>query len=212
MSWIDLAALTMTLWSAAKGYIYGGYKMFLHCLGLGAALAMAVYFQRPFSAYLNQEWQAETVFAEFFSKNSQLVLEAGTSQTTGVNLPPLAGQVMLRLMPEAQLLPAATGEGALALMATMLVKVLALFVFFVFIAAIITLLIRVKHFGTNWKNIPEHQRLVGVLLGALYGLMLSMVVCVALDALSMLGIFGFLHQDLTVSYLAWMVSYLLQFI
>ena len=212
MSWIDLASLTLTLWCAVKGYLFGGYRMFLHCCGLLIALVVAVFLQRPFSAYLNYEWQVEAVFVQLFARNSEYILEAGMSPVGGYPLPSLAGVVMQRLVPEAQVLPTTGGNIALTVIATMFVKILALFLFFLIIAAVITLLLRIKSFGGHNQHIPEGQRVVGVLFGAMYGMALSMVVCVALDALTLFMITGFWLDDLGVSYLAQVVAYLLQYV
>lgn len=62
MSWVDLAALTVMLWSAVKGCLLGIRQMVVQLCGLIVALLTALFLQKPFSLYLNLEWQADAFF------------------------------------------------------------------------------------------------------------------------------------------------------
>lgn len=200
MSWIDVAALTLTLWSGAKGYLHGAYHAFFQLLGLLVSLVVAVIMQKPLTAYLNGEWQAESYFVAWLTRNGELFTSTGASQ--GLELPPLAGTVMHRLVPSAQVVPV-FGQGiGLAVIGAMVIRFFALTVFFILLATVIALILRIKQHQLHQENLAEWKKMLGLLFGLCYGLGLALVLCVALDALSALPVFLFLQHDLSISYLA----------
>jgi uncharacterized membrane protein required for colicin V production len=202
MSWVDLAALTLVLWSAVKGYMSGVYQAFIHFCGLLTALAAAAILQKPLAFYLNGEWQVEAYFVEYLARNVNVLQKTSVSLQPGLDLPPLAGTVMLYLLPESTVLPVSTRETALTLFATMLVRFLAMTVFFFFLAAGLTYLLRLRQYGERHHKFQEWQKITGLLFGGAQGLLFSTVFCVLLDALSVISQLVFLQQDLSVAYLS----------
>ena len=207
MSWIDLAALTLTLWSGAKGYLHGAFHAFIHLLGLLASLGMAAILQKPLTAYLNGEWQAESHFVVWLGNNGDIFAPTGTSER--VTIPPLVGTVMYRLVDGEQVLTVSSQEPTLAIISAMVIRFFALAAFFIFLAAGITFILRIKQYHARQENMEEWKRVLGLLFGLSYGLVLSLVMCVALDAISIMEVFLFLQHDLSISFLAKVTSLVL---
>lgn len=202
MSWVDLAALTLVLWSAVKGYMSGVYQAVIHFCGLLTALAAAAMLQKPLALYLNGEWQVEAYFVEYLASNVNVLEKTSVSLQPGLDLPPLAGTVMLYLLPESTVLPVSTRETALILFAAMLVRLLAMTVFFFFLAAVLAYLLRLRQYGARHHQCKEWQKITGLLVGSALGLLFSTVFCVLLDAVSVVSQLIFIQQDLSVSYLS----------
>lgn len=212
MSWVDLAALTVMLWSAVKGYLLGIRQMVVQLCGLIGALLTALFLQKPFSLYLNLEWQADAFFVMLASRSMEELLNVGATGSSGFRLPPLAGSVMQRLVEEPETLAVFNQAAAPQLVGEATMRLFAVVFFFCFLALTISLLLKVGRQQLKSKNIPEWQRFLGLLIGLVHGLLLSLFFCVLLDALSIFTVSAFLGQDLTGSYLYLVTAYFLAFI
>ena len=82
MSWLDLAALSLVMWSATKGYLDGLHKSFVNLIGVLIALFLAVFLQKYMVVYLNQEWQMETVMVAIMDGNQLPVAASGETVST----------------------------------------------------------------------------------------------------------------------------------
>ncbi len=209
MTWIDLAALVIVFWGAVKGYIYGMYFMFLHLCGLAAALVCAIAMHRPLASFLVMEWRAESFFVGFFTKHVEHIAETGFSRQ-GLRLPALTGQVMRALVPEAETLPVLSGEAAIGTLSRIIVRFLALTVFFLFLAMVLTLLLRITSYKKESRALPEWQRFLGMAFGMLQGLTLAVLTGIALDTISLFFLTDFLKQDYSASCLYAVTSAVLQ--
>ncbi|MBS3898213.1 MAG: hypothetical protein KGZ54_07805 [Dethiobacter sp.] len=212
MSWVDLAALTVMLWHSANGYLLGGRQMVLRFCGLVAALLVALYLQKPFSLYLSLEWQAERFFGRLISRSLAELLHVGATGSFDFQLPPLAGAVMQRLAEEPETIAAFSQVAASQAVGEMMIRFLAVIVFFYFLAVAFTLILRVGRQKLKCNNITESQRFSGLIIGSLCGLLLSLLCCVLLDALSIFTASAFLGQDLSGSYLYLVTAHVLAFI
>ncbi|MDW7650893.1 MAG: CvpA family protein [Bacillota bacterium] len=212
MSWVDLAALTLTLWSAAKGYVSGAYQALIHLFGVLTALVAAAFLQKPLTVYLNGEWQVREVFVGYLLQNVEPLQKTAGGAQQGIELPQLAGTVMRFLTPEAAIFPVSTQNPSYALVGEMLVKMLALFIFFLFIAMVLSFLLRIRQYSTSHKQIPEWQKLLGLVLGCVHGVFFSVILCVILDTISIVALSRFLQQDLSISYLSRIAANLVLFL
>jgi uncharacterized membrane protein required for colicin V production len=208
---VDLAALALILWSAVKGYFTGVYHAFLYLCGLCTALWVSVIFQNSFTLYLNQEWKAEAIFVDILVKQNSIPLKTGAFNSLPLQLPYLTGRLTDSQWMAGPVLTV-SGDFAPALLAAMLVRLLALFLFFLFLATVITLLLRIKQYNEkeNIVNTPEWQKALGLLFGACQGLMLAVAICLALDAIAFALQFGLLQHDLNHSYLYLFTTFLVQ--
>jgi hypothetical protein len=144
-------------------------------------------------------------------KQNNFPLKTGAFNSFPLQLPYLAGRLTdCQWMAEPVL--TVSGDFAPALLAATLVRLLALFLFFLFLAAVITLLLRIKQYNgkENIVNASEWQKTLGLLFGACQGFMLAAVICLALDALAFALQFGFLQHDLNHSYLYLFTTFLVQ--
>lgn len=210
MTWIDLAVLVIVLWGAVKGYIYGMYFMLLHLCGLAAALVCAFVMHRPLASFLEMEWRAESFFVGIFTKHVEQIAEAGVARQ-GLRLPPLAGEAMRALVPEAAVLPVLSGEVAVGTLSMLIVRFLSMMLFFLLLARVITLLLRIASFKNESRPKPEWQRLLGMSFGMLQGLMLAILAGIALDVSSLFFRADFLTQDYISSYLFAVTAAVLRF-
>ncbi|MCL4463609.1 MAG: CvpA family protein [Firmicutes bacterium] len=206
MSWVDLAALTIMLWGSAKGYLLGFRQMVIQFCGLAAALLAAVFLQKPFSLYLNLEWQAETFFVRVASRFVDKTLNVGATSTVGYQLPPLAGAVMQRLAEEPKTVAVFSQAAGSQVAGEMMVRFLAVSFLFCFLAISVSLFLNKQ---LKSKDIPEAQRILGMITGLICGLLLSLLLCVLLEALSVFTASDFLGQDLSGSYLYLATTYFL---
>jgi uncharacterized membrane protein required for colicin V production len=211
MSWVDLGAVAIMLWGAAKGYLNGASQMFLHVLGFCVALFSAMILQRPFTAYLNQEWQAEAIIVGLFTRNAEQLLKTGTAPAYDYKLPELVGAVMRWMSNEPDTVAVIGQETATAIISRILVSFSALTVVFVFFVVGIMLILRIRHYRIRNRVLPEWQRLLGMLVGITHGLGFSLVLCVIMDAMSMFRATAFLEQDLSISYLYQAMASILQY-
>lgn len=211
MSWVDLAALALILWSAVKGYLTGVYHAFLYLCGICTALLVSIFFQNSFTLYLNQEWKAEAIIVNILAKQDSFPLKTGALNGMPIQLPYLAGRLTGSQWMAGPVL-SVSGEFAPPPLAAMLVRLLALFLFFLFLASVITLLLRIKQYNgkENTVNSPEWQKALGLLFGACQGIMLAVVICLALDTIAFILQFGLLQNDLNHSYLYQLTTFLVQ--
>jgi hypothetical protein len=203
MSWVDLGVVALILWGAAKGYLAGIHQMFLRVMGFCAALLCAVVLQRPFAAYLNQDWQAEAIFVRLAARNVEEVIKAGGSGSNSgtFSLPALAGPVMRWLSGEPAMLEVMGNEAGMAALGRMLLSFAAAGAFFAGSAAAITLLLRIHDYRAGVKPLPEWKKIAGMLAGIVGGAALSVIICVLLDGFSMLATGGMLAEDISGSVL-----------
>lgn len=201
MTWVDVSALTIVLWGAVKGYLSGPWRMAMHLCGLAAALLTAWFLQKPFSVYLHTEWRVDELFVGLLTRNVERSLKTGPGLTVSdLHLPPLAGAVVERLAEEQPVLTVAGGSAA-TVIGGLLVQLAALGMMFLFAAVLINLWLRIRYCQPQNGTISEWQRLLGLLAGTLYGIVLTLVLCVALDALTILVTSPLLEGDLRNSYL-----------
>jgi len=212
MSWVDLAALTVMLWSAAKGYLLGIRQMVIQLCGLIAALLAALFLQKPFSLYLSLESQADAFFVMLASRSMEELLNVGATGSPGFRLPPLAGAVMQRLAEEPEALAVFNQAAAPQVVGELIMRFFAVVFFFCVLALTIFMLSKIKWQQLKNKNIPEWQRFLGLFVGLTHGLLLALFFCVLLDALSIFTVSAFLGQDLIGSYLYLVTAYFLSFI
>jgi len=95
-------------------------------------------------------------------------------------------------------MPAALSDAPLAAISIIFLRLASVLLFFAFLAAVITLLL---HFRPIESERSEALKLAGMLFGLCQGLLLSLIGCAALEALSYTLWLEFISQDLSVSYL-----------
>lgn len=212
MSWVDLSALAIVLWGAAKGYLSGVLKAAAHFLGLLAALVLAVFCHRPLALFLHTEWQIESVFVGWIAGNADSLQEAWAAGTRFPSLSPVAGRIMSMLVPSADVAAVSTRETALTVLGAMLGRLLALLLFFVFAFALISLVLRIRYDEARGPKRAEWERLSGLLAGAAHGLLAALVLAIVTDAFSLFTVFSFLRTDLYESYLFQLAAAILQHI
>lgn len=201
MSWVDLGAVALVLWGAAKGYVCGACHMFWHVLGLCGALAGAVFLQRPFSVYLLREWQVEAVFVNWVRRSVEGTLPTGSGNTDGVRLPEVAGAVMRRIGTEPESLEVFGRVAGPSEVGRLLLSLLALLLFFFGLATLLVLMLRIRHYRVRHGDFAEWEKLLGLVFGAVYGVSLALVSCIVLDAAAMFASVRFIANDLHISYL-----------
>lgn len=212
MSWVDLAALTVMLWSAVKGYLLGIRQMVVQLCSLIIALLAALFLQKPFSLYLSLESQVDAFFIMLASRSMEELLNVGATGSPGLRLPPLAGAVMQHLAEEPEALAVFNQAAAPQVVGEMIVRLFAVVFFFCVVALTIFMFLKIRRQQFKNKNIPEWQRFLGLLVGLAQGLLLALFFCVLLDALSIFTVNDFLGQDLIGSYLYLVTAYFLAFI
>ena len=201
MSWIDLAALTLILWSAAKGYISGAYVSLLHLITTTVALMAAVVLQTPLAAYLDKEWQIEEVLGSFIANQIDVAVTTFSQKMSFAHLPQLAGEILFRMVPELAAVPVAGGEMSAFLLTQLVIRIFCVGIFFLLVAALATLLIRLGQQNSPNALLPEWQKIIGLVIGSVHGFLLAAIICIALDAVSFMSFFRIFQQDLDSSYL-----------
>lgn len=202
MTWVDLGALTIVLWSGVKGYLCGVKSMVWHLCGLAAALLAASQLQKPFASYLNTHWQAGTFFVVLLTRNVEGLLKTGVNIPGAViSLPPLVHKILMRLPGTPAATVIANSDNSHAVAAGLLVQLTALVIFLILLAAMVSLVLRITAQRSNEQPLPEWQRLLGLFAGKLHGTMLALVLCVVLDALTIILPSALLAEDLHSSYL-----------
>lgn len=209
MSWVDLAALTLVLWSAAKGYIGGVYMSLLHLCTTTVALIAAVILQTPLAAYLENEWKIEEVLGSFVANQVEVAVITFSKNVSYAPLPKLAAEVIYRTAPELTAVPVAGREISTALLTQVVFRIFCVGTFFLLVAAVATLLIRIGQQEPRCA-VPEWQKMLGLVIGAFHGAILAAVICIALDAVSFMTIFRIFQQDLNSSYLYQLTGMILQ--
>ncbi len=212
MSWVDLAALIIILWSVANGYLLGIRQMGFWFCGLVIALLAALTLQKPFSMYLSLEWQAERYFVWLVSRHVGELLNVGATGSFNLQLPSLAGTVMQRLAEESEVSAVFSQTAASQVVGEMIMRVSVVIFFFYTMAIAFSLILKVRYKQHKSKNIPELQRFFGMAIGLVCGLLLSLLSCLLLDTLSIFAASDFIEQDLSGSYLYLITYYFLQFI
>ncbi|MBS4030416.1 MAG: CvpA family protein [Clostridiales bacterium] len=212
MSWVDLAALTLVLWSAAKGYINGACLAFLHLSTTTVALVAAVVLQTPLAAYLDMEWQIEELVRVYIANQVDVAVTTYSQNTPLILLPRLAGDALFRMAPELAAVPVAGREMSAVLLTQVVIRIFCAAAFFLLIASVATLLIRLGQQNSRSELLPEWQKMFGMMIGAVHGVLLSAVICIALDAVSFMTIFRVFQQDLDSSYLYQLAGIILQFL
>ena len=211
MSWVDLAALTIVLWSAAKGYIHGVWNTAVHFFITVLALPLAFFFHKPLVVFLNQQWKIEAYFVGWMNRYAQNVLP--TTQTGGQEfiLPPAAAPLLPLFLPEAAALPVMTRESLVVLLGTLLLRLAAFTVFVFFIVVFVRYFLRVCQVDGKKPAASEGQRLWGFAFGVGHGIALALLICITVDALCLVFSPGFWDADFHSSYLARIASYCLAF-
>lgn len=211
MTWIDLGAVVIILWSAVKGYINGAKQACMHLCGFAAAVLITGLLHKPLAVYIQNEWQARTVFIQFFSQNVDTLLKTSTAGSPVLSLPPLVGAVTRLLSSEAATLPVLNQDMALAALAEIAVSFTSLIALLLLIAGVVSLTLRIRYQNLQKRNYQEWHRLLGSGFGITHGLMLSLVLCIVLDALSLVVFSGFISVDLYESYLFQLATYAVSF-
>jgi uncharacterized membrane protein required for colicin V production len=208
MSWVDLAALTLILWSATKGYISGAYLALLHLSATTVAIMAAVVLQTPLAAYLDKEWQIAEMLAGFIANQVEVAVFSQSMPFT--TLPRLAGEALFGMAPELAAVPVAGREISAILLTQLVIRIFSAAAFFLLVAAATTLLIRIGQQNFRCAEIPEWQKIIGMVIGAAHGVLLAAVICIAFDAVSFMTMFRVLQQDLDSSYLYQLAGMILQ--
>jgi hypothetical protein len=201
MSWVDLSALVLVLWCAAKGYLVGICQSFLHMCAVMFSVFVAACLQKSLLVYLNQEWQAEAVLVDMLLRNADFPLKAGTEQaitfTSSLSL-----RLMLRLWSGVGLPVAGGQETATAsALAVLILWSASIFVLFLLAASIFTLMLRIIKAREQKNERREWQKIGGLIFGIIQGLALSVIFCLVLDVICCTYWLGFLRQDIYNSYL-----------
>ncbi|HZK24508.1 MAG TPA: hypothetical protein VFC74_03885 [Oscillospiraceae bacterium] len=209
MSWVDLAALSIMLWGAAQGYLNGPLTAIIRLLGSILAVLMAFFLVNPLAVYVQNEWQLEAIFVDWFQRTGKaaiLVTQAGEQY---LNLPTAAAPLLRKLVPELAASPVSGAQEALVpLLAALAVRILILSAALIFILAVIRVFTQIKAAAAS-SNQPEWQRLLGLVVGSADGLFFALLTCVALDAFSLLVYPTLIQGDLTSSYLWRAANYLI---
>lgn len=201
MSWVDLLALTITLWSAVRGYLCGVYETFLHLVGTGAALLAAVFLYKPLAVFANETWEVEGLFVVYFTQHAGDV-PAITQSTRSIPVfPALVSSVIRFLMPEA-VTTVITKDEALHYLAYVSMRLLAFVLFFIFLFVLIRYCFYYKQEPSQIHHFVLWQRLGGLFMGVMHGVVLAIITCIALEALVAFLYPGFLQVDCSNSYVS----------
>jgi hypothetical protein len=213
VSWVDLAALVLVLWCAAKGYLAGVCQAFLHMCAVLFSVFVAGFLQKSLLVYLNQEWQAETLLVNMLIRNAGHHLKAGTEQSVTFTSS-LSLALMRRLSPGVSL-PVAGGQEAAAtasVLAGLILWGASIFILFLLAALTVTLLLRIIKLREQNKERREWQKIGGLIFGLAKGLILSVIFCLVLDVICCTDWLGFLRQDIYNSYLHSVTNVVVQLI
>ncbi len=201
MSWIDLLALTLTLWTAVKGYVRGAFVSLCFFIATAAAIVTGTTFHPHLFVYLNKEWQAVEIVSVFIA-NQVTVVSASFSQGSTVEfLPPLAERALLRIAPELAVVYVVGRESPNALLSNLAIRFFCVAALFVIASAFGSLLIRINKQKAGNSIFGEKYKVIGLTIGMIHGVLISVIVCIVLDAVSCIALFVFLQQDLRGSYL-----------
>jgi len=178
VSWIDTAALALILWSGVSGYLKGIRRAFLQLLILlCAALAAGVYHQ-SLMVYLRQEWQADALLVAVLGQKAQDLVPVVL----------LDDAISVAMLTEDTL-----AEAVLSAVAALS--------FFLLTATLLSLLLQIRDGRKKTRELPEGQKMTGLFLGVLQGLVLAFLLGAAIDVMLLVATASPLVQDLSASYL-----------
>jgi hypothetical protein len=150
---------------------------------------------------LNNEWNFESAFVAWYTRLGQTVPALGQAGRWQPGLSAQSAYLAKLFVPELTALPVSTRESLLFLFGTLLARMAAFAVFFLFFAV----LARYSMLCAN-REVPvkvnEWQRLGGMLLGLCHGFALSLVIWLFCDVAVALFRFGALGEDIRSSYMS----------
>ncbi|NLP36950.1 MAG: hypothetical protein GX357_04815 [Firmicutes bacterium] len=209
MSWVDLAGLLFILWGAAKGYLKGAGQVVLQLLLLVWAVPLAYALSRPVALFINDQWFIESILVGWLAQGQSI--ETAAQSFSAINLPPLAGKFLLQLLPPEYVLPVTNSSAALQVTAAILLRFLVLVAVFLLLAVMMRYCLHLYVLKKDGQKKVNDLHYLGLLCGALYGFVLSVFLCLALDGFSLFTATGFWQNDLTHSFLFRASQYLLQY-
>jgi hypothetical protein len=201
MTWVDLAAVALILWSAVKGYLRGVGHMIMQLAGLMAAAVGALALRQPFAVYLQQEWRAVAVFVGYLTRRADAPLQTGGAGARDFALPALAGPLLRWLSGEPETLAVLGQEAGKANLGPMLLSFFAATLACALLAFFSSWLLRVRLYRNGLRSLPEWQKLLGLLPGVAVGWAWWLFCLLVLDAVSLFGPAAFWVQDIQASLL-----------
>lgn len=210
MSWVDLLALTLTLWTGAKGYIRGVCLSLYYLMATAVAIAAGVALHPHLFVYLNMEWRVDEVVSVLIASQAEAVSASFLHGAATISLPSLAEAVLFKIAPELAVVYVTGGEASAVLPTQLVVRFFCVAVLFVLILAFALLLIRINKQTKRELSLMERQKIVGMCIGIIHGVLISTIVCIVFDAISYFAAFRLFRHDLGSSYLYQLTEAIIQ--